>query len=62
MPERVARVMCSACWGEGTIMRPQLAIARGSHEGFSVLAPTRCRDCQGGGWLEIIETLPDTGT
>jgi DnaJ-class molecular chaperone len=56
--ERVARVMCRRCDGDGVVWEPKMAVPWGSNEAVSLLAPTQCRDCGGEGWFEL--ALADT--
>ena len=51
--ERVVRVMCRRCDGDGVVWEPKMAVPWGSSEAVSLLAPTRCRDCVGEGWFEL---------
>lgn len=58
MPPIVHRIMCHTCKGSGVVWAPRMAVQYGSTESFSLMAPTTCRDCRGGGWFEIRESGP----
>jgi len=51
--------MCQFCHGGGVVWAPKMACQWGSAETFSVAAPSRCPECNGGGWFEMAEDLPE---
>lgn len=59
MAERITRVTCRTCEGDGAVWAPKMAVPWGSREATSLHAPTRCRECRGEGGFDLIEAVPD---